>query len=167
MSGDDGVRDVRDVRDVYSIPERPFPRYAHIPTVDPTFTQTAKQRWSTAAADEVNTVFFGQGNVDTIQRQLRDVIRTRMGYVIDRQPDEHLLIIMRYVYMNESRNTGGAAEVLRLNQLVLKEVVPQVASGVLQYLAYLRDASRLPTPIPRAQATSIKGTYAPQLFTGF
>lgn len=165
MSGDDGVRDMRTV---YDIVERPFPKYAAIPTVDPvTFTQTAQQRWSTAAADEVNTAFFSQGNVDAIQRQLSDVIRTRMGYVIDRQPDEHLLIIMRYVYMNESRNTGGDAEVVRLNQLVLKEIVPQVASGVLQYLAYLRDASRLPTPIPRARATSIKGTYTPQLFTGF
>jgi hypothetical protein len=155
------------VRDVYDIPERPFPKYAHTPAVDPVLTQTAQQRWCTVAADDVNTAFFSQGNVDAIQRQLRDVIRTRMGYVIDRQPDEHLLIIMRYVYMNESRNTGGDAEVRRLNQLVLKEVVPQVASGVLQYLAYLRDASRLPTPIPRAQATSIKGTYTPQLFTGF
>ena len=155
---------VNGVRDVYDIAERPFPKYAHVPVVGPVLSQ---QRWSTVADDDVNTAFFGQANVDAIQRQLRDVIRTRMGYVIDRPPDEHLLIIMRYVYMNESRNAGGNAEVRRLNGLVLKEVVPQVASGVLQYLAYLRDASRLPTPIPRAKATSIKGTYTPQLFTGF
>ena len=151
---------------VYDIAEAPFPLYAQEPALTD-MTATLRQRLSTAGTDDVNEAFFSQANVDAIQRELRAVIRTRLGYAIDRQPDDQLLIIMRYVYMNESRNTGGAREVRRLNQLVLREVVPQVASGVMQYLAYLRDASQLPEPIPRAQATSIKGTDTAQLFKGF
>lgn len=147
---------------VYDIAEAPYSMYEQIPSG----VRTATERWSHSAADGVNQPFFAASNVDSIQKQLRDVIAKRMGYVIDRQPDEQLQIIMRYVYMQHARNTGGVAEVRRLNELVLKEIVPQVASGLMQYLAYLRDASRLPTPIPRAQATSVKGTTTTQLFTG-
>lgn len=146
----------------HDVAELPYPFYAASSSI----TETSTERWSTSAADDINTQFFGQANVDAIQAQLRDVIKKRLGYVIDRQPDDQLLIIMRYVYMNEARNDGGRAEVRRLNDLVLKEIAPMVASGVMQYLAYIRDASRLPTPIPRAQATSIKGTNTAELFKG-
>lgn len=146
----------------YDVAELPYPLYAPSASI----TDTSTERWSLQAADHVNTLFFGQANVDAIQASLRDVIKKRLGYAIGRQPDDQLLIIMRYVYMNEARNDGGTAEVRRLNELVLKEIAPMVASGVLQYLAYIRDASRLPTPIPRAQATSVKGTTTTQLFKG-
>lgn len=149
----------------HDVAEMPYPLYASSSTRGVTGTST--ERWSASAADDINTQFFGQANVDAIQAQLRDVIKKRLGYVIDRQPDDHLLVIMRYVYMNEARNDGGRAEIKRLNGLVLKEIAPMVASGVMQYLAYIRDASRLPTPIPRAQATSIKGTTTTELFKGF
>ncbi len=146
----------------YDMAELPYPLYATSDSI----TDTSTERWSTQAADGLNTLFFGQANVDAIQAQLRDVIKKRLGYVIDRQPDDQLLIIMRYVYMNEARNDGGVKEIKRLNGLVLKEIAPMVASGVMQYLAYLRDASRLPTPIPRAQATSVKGTTTTEMFKG-
>lgn len=150
---------------VYDLAEAPFSLYAQAPGA-PGLTPTATTRWSTMGADDVNAAFFSARNVDAIQAELRAVIKARLGYVIDRQPDDQLLIVMRYVYMNESRNAGGAAEVRRLNRLVLKEIVPQVASALVQYLAYLRDASRLPTPIPRAEATSVKGTLTASLFQG-
>ena len=148
----------------HDIAERPFPLYATDVPLTKSATPVATSRWATTAEDPVNRAFFSQQNVDAIQRSLRDTIKRQTGYVIDRQSDDQLLIVMRYVYLLESRNTGGGAEVTRLNALVVKEVAPQVASGVLQYLAYLRDASRLPTPIPRAQATSIKGTTTADLF---
>ena len=100
--------------------------------------------------------------------KLRDSIRDQLGYVIDwrSQSDQDLVVVMRYVYVQHGANVGGAAEVRRLNNLVLKEIVPLVASGVLQHLAYLRDASQLPTPLDRGIASSVKGTMTTELFRG-
>lgn len=151
-------------REVREIAETPFPMFEATTAFDG--SEVGMVRSTHQASNELARVFFSKSNVDTVQRRLRDVIRERMGYVIDRQSDEHLLIIMRYVYMQSGRNTGGTAEIRRLNELVLKEIVPQVASGIEQYLAYLRDASTLPQPIARGAATSIKGRNTVELYRG-
>lgn len=115
---------------------------------------------------ETASMFFSRKNIDRLQAVLARRVEQSMGVAIDRQSDEQMLIVMRYVYMQSSSNTGGAAEVDRLNELVLAEIVPQVGAGLAQYVSYLRDASRLPTPIPRGQATSIRGTKTTELFRG-
>jgi hypothetical protein len=142
-------------RNVYDIAERPFSLYEATPT--PVDAGEALVRSTHLQVGQVGRAFFGAENLDRLQRRLRQVVARLTGYEIDRQSDEQLMIVMRYVYMQSSTHTGGAAEVARLNELVLREVVPQVGSGLAQYMAYLRDASSLPTPIPRAQATSIRG----------
>jgi hypothetical protein len=141
---------------VYDIFEAPFALFDRTPT--PEDTAVGMQRSTHQQPTAVSQRFFGRQNVDLLQRRLRDEVRKRTGYEIDRQSDEQLLIVMRYVFMQSGRNAGGEAEVRRLNELVLRETVPQVGSGLAQYLGYLRDASTLPTPIPRGQATSVKGT---------
>jgi hypothetical protein len=115
---------------------------------------------------QTSNTFFGQANIDAIQRRLIRVIKERTGYTIAPQSQEQLLIIMRYVYVQSGRNEGGAAEVARLNELVLREVVPQVGAGLAQYLGYLRDASTMYTPMARGQATSIKGSKSLEVFRG-
>lgn len=115
---------------------------------------------------ETAAMFFSRKNIDRVQALLRRRIKDSMGVSIDRQSDEQLQIVMRYVYMQSSANTGGEAEVARLNGLVLAEIAPQVAAGLAQYAGYLRDASRLPEPIPRGEATSIRGTKTAEVFRG-
>lgn len=149
---------------VYDIPEAPFTLYDSIATPESQFV--GLQRSTHQQATELSQAFFGGDNIEHLQRRLRAEIKKRTGYVIDRQSDEQLLIVMRYVFMQSARNFGGAAEVRRLNELVLREIVPQVGAGLAQYLGYLKDASTLPTPIPRGQATSIKGTKTTELFKG-
>lgn len=124
------------------------------------------QRSTHLQATPLSTAFFSSANIERLQSRLRDIIRQKTGYVIDRQSDEQLLIVMRYVFMQSARHEGGAREVRRLNELVLVEIVPQVGSGLAQYLGYLKDASRMYTPMPRGQATSVKGTKAVELFRG-
>ena len=112
--------------------------------------------------------FFGVTNVDALQNALRGTIQRRTGYAIDRQKDGDLLVIMRRVYA-ERANSGAAsvaAEVARLNDLVLGVAVPMVATGIASYLAYVRDASRLPEPLPRGTNASAKGTRTLELFRG-
>lgn len=124
------------------------------------------QRSTHLQATPLSDAFFARANIDRLQARLREVVRDKTGYVIDRQSDEQLLIAMRYVFMQSARHTGGQREVRRLNELVLAEIVPQVGAGLAQYLGYLRDASQMYTPMARGQATSLKGTKAVELFKG-
>lgn len=149
---------------VYDVAEAPFSLFGGSAT--PEDRRVSMTRSTHLQASEVSAMFFANANLDALQRRLQAEIRKRTGLQIDRQSDEQLLIVMRYVFMQSGRNVGGAAEVARLNELVLREIVPQVGAGLAQYMAYLRDASTLPTPIPRGLATSIKGTKTAELFKG-
>lgn len=112
------------------------------------------------------TAFFRLENVDVIQNRLRATIQQQAGHAIDRQSDTDLQVIMRKVYADHASNRAQdvAVEVRRLNDLVLRVAVPMVASGVAAYLAYLRDASRLPEPLARGVHTSVKGSKSFELF---
>lgn len=112
--------------------------------------------------------FFRIENVDVVQNRLRATIQKQTGYAIDRQSDTDLLVIMAKVFGEHASHTQDdvAGEVARLNERVLNVTVPMVAAGVAGYLAYLRDASRLPEPLPRGVQTSVKGTKTYQLFRG-
>lgn len=114
----------------------------------------------------VANAFFSVPNLNRIQAQLRSLIKRRTAYEIDRQSDDSLLAIMRYVYVRDSENVShdANAEVARLNALVIAEAAPIVASGLAQYVAYVRDASQIPDPLPRAKQTSIKGGNTTELF---
>lgn len=116
----------------------------------------------------LSAAFFSPANVDAIQVLVRDLIKRRTSYTIDRQSDDSMLAIMRHVYVRDSKNVVSdvRGEVRRLNALVLQEAAPVVAAGMAQYLAYIRDASGIPTPLPRAQQTSIKGSKSTELFRG-
>lgn len=55
---------------------------------------------SNVVLDEENSTFFSQSNVDKLQDDIRSVIKKR-GYIIDRQDDRSLLLIMRKVYLSK------------------------------------------------------------------
>lgn len=116
----------------------------------------------------LSAAFFNGANVDAIQVLMRDLIKRRTTHSIDRQSDDSLLAIMRYVYVRDSKNITDdiRGEVRRLNNLVVAEAAPIVASGMAQHLAYLRDASEIAPPLPRAQQTSIKGSKTVEMFRG-
>lgn len=159
-------------RSVFDTPAAPMPMYSgDVPDADGLgggFADVARAA-TRQAPTPLHEAFFGRANMDRIKLALRDSIRDQLGYVIDwrSQSDQDLQVVMRYVYVQHGANAGGAAEVRRLNALVLAEIVPGVASGVLQHLAYLRDASRLPAPLDRGVASSVKGTTTTELFKGF
>jgi hypothetical protein len=146
--------------------EAPFSMYDARASSGGAAHDDALQRSTHLQSTEVSRAFFGRPNIDGLQRRLVHEIRKRMGYTIDKQSEEQLLIVMRYVFIQSGRHEGGAREVARLNDIVMEEIVPQVGAGLAQYLGYLRDASTMYTPIPRAQATSIKGTKSLEVFKG-
>ena len=117
----------------------------------------------------LTSAFFSRENINAIQIQLRDKVKCVSGLSIDRQDDNTLLIIMRSIYAIHTQNTNSStpavqAEVVRLNALVLLEIVPMALSNLAAYLGYVRDASTLPVPIDRGINTSRKGTASFSLF---
>lgn len=115
------------------------------------------------------SAFFSPENVEYIQQRLRYDFYQRSGYSIDRQKPEDLVAIMRSVFVTNSQNAPGSAaeEILSLDQKVLDLCLPMVARGVEQFFGYVRDASSLPVPIARGEATSIKGTVPSEMRIGF
>lgn len=73
---------------------------------------------------------------------------------------------MRYIFIEHASHSeqNVTAEVRRLNDLVVRETLPNIVSNLAQYLAYLRDASKLPEPLPRGLQTSMRGTKTASLF---
>lgn len=110
--------------------------------------------------------FFSAQNRAAIQTGLRIIIQQKTGYTIGAQSPEQLLIIMRGLYTLNAHNNAQdmAAEIRRLNAIVLSEVAPQVGTGISQHLGYLRDASTLSEPIERARNLSVKGSNTFSLF---
>lgn len=112
--------------------------------------------------------FFSAGNMDSIQSSLRIVVREKTGYVIGRQSEEQVALIMRSVftlYANSGAPVGD--EVRRLNAYVLSQLAPMVGTGIAAYLGYVRDASQMHVPLERPVNMSMKGSRNTELFKGF
>jgi hypothetical protein len=119
-------------------------------------------------ASPLSAAFFSQENLNNLQITLRNRVRCKTGYTIDKQSDDTLLIIMRAIYALHAQNPLTASDVVkevqRINELVLADIVPMAAGNLASYLGYLRDASTLPTPVARGVNTSRKGTDVFSLF---
>jgi hypothetical protein len=151
---------------IYDTPEKPYQLYDAGSTTYDVLDHTIKSMGIEVTT--LNSAFFSKSNMTRIQLAIRKVIADKLGYKIDRQSDDQLLIIMRAVFLQHSNNVvkDEAAEVSRLNDIVVREAAPMVASGVRQYMSYLRDASSLPAPPSRATSTSVKGSKTLEITRG-
>lgn len=114
------------------------------------------------AESQLSQVFFSEQNVDALQQGIRYRVYVETGgkFVIGRQSDQELRIIMRSVYYQYARNDGSdvVAQARELNAKVLDWAVPDVLSNLVQHQVYRKDASTLPMPLEHAQMMSTKGT---------
>lgn len=127
--------------------------------------------------------FFSNDNVSEIQRLLRfNVYKNTQGkYLIDYQNVTEMLLIMRSIFLQyqgdrspgnpgddnllihapggivNKRESSVYSEIIRLNTLVLREIVPSMISSIEQYYGYLRDSSSTIKPIDRPVNPSVKG----------
>lgn len=103
--------------------------------------------------------YFSEKNLDAVQAALASEVKRLTGFKIDRQSDDSMLIVMRAIFadhaIHQPKNVG--AEVARLDRGVISAVIDGVISNITAHLAYLRDASRMRTPMERGAATSTKG----------
>ena len=112
----------------------------------------------------VSDRFFSQDNIDELHKLIRFTVYDQAGFVVDRQSDDDLLIIMMSMYKQYStfpvtcNSKELQKEIDRLNLYVMRDAVPDIISNVKQYYSYLRDASLIAAPIPRPLGTSNTGT---------
>lgn len=116
----------------------------------------------------VNQLFFSQKNIDNIQKLIRYTIYKQTNFIIGKQSQTELLIIMRSIYLQYSKNPVITnisnqkniltQEINNLNKIIVNFIAPNIVNEVQQYLDYLRDISKNATPIERSKNESVKGT---------
>tara|TARA_A100001015_G_scaffold321653_1_gene453746 strand:+ start:5761 stop:6222 length:462 start_codon:yes stop_codon:yes gene_type:complete len=110
----------------------------------------------------LSKIFFSADNIDLLQDELKQGVyqKTDNKYVIDRQSDTEILIIMRSIYLQNSKNLPYdiKKQVIKLNQLVLNYCIPNVISGILSYNKYIKDIENPIMPLENPQNVNSAGT---------
>jgi hypothetical protein len=92
----------------------------------------------------LSKVFFHPKNVDLIQKQIiMEVFRKTNGaYLIEKQNEEDLQIIMRSMFLQHARHIPDhiKGQIRELNNLVVDDVVPNIISEIKSHIGYLDRA---------------------------
>ena len=93
----------------------------------------------------LSNAFFSRENVDKIQNNIIERVRIESNneYNIGRQSDLQLQIIMRSIYLSNSKNLNSNIQhqVAILNETVVIECIKQIIPNIKQYLGYRKDIS--------------------------
>jgi hypothetical protein len=117
--------------------------------------------------NEVNTpfkeLFYSNTNIVILQRMLKNEVYKTSKYIISDQDITELLAVMSHVDGFYSCNPADpklfTEEVIRLNDIVVKETVPVIISEIKSHLAYLRDTKQhLHTFLSNPVSTDTTGT---------
>jgi hypothetical protein len=99
----------------------------------------------------LSNLFFSMTNVQIIQNGLRAGVYnySNKKYIIDEQNADALNIIMRAVYLQNSKNQDYnlTEQIKELNKLVIDYCVPKLHGEVEGYINYKKDASSLAVPL--------------------
>jgi hypothetical protein len=112
--------------------------------------------------NELSDLFFSRENIDILHDGIRYLVskKTCGKFVIDRQSENDLIIVMRSIYLQygEHKPLGLVEQVKELNTRVLEYCVPKIIEEIKIYMQYRNDISSLPVPLSRGEFVSSKGT---------
>lgn len=87
--------------------------------------------------------FFSDCNIELINKQivLKVYKMSNKKYHIGFQSKENLLIVMRYIWIQYSKNLDFKIkeQIIELNNMVVNELIPNLITNVEQYYGYLKD----------------------------
>jgi len=110
----------------------------------------------------LNQLFFSKKNMDIIQNMIRYnvYVKSDNKYVIGRQSDIELEIIMRSIYLQHSPNRPDKIkeQLEYLNKLVSDWCTEQIIPEVQQYYGYIKEIEYMPVPIDLPLNLSSKGS---------
>lgn len=117
------------------------------------------------AIEDVGLLFFSKSNVDNIQKSIKNIVlKTLNVELTQNQNTESLLMIMRYIYLQDGRflkyNINEQVEML--NKKLLNIIMPDIITGVKQQLGYIKYINSPLTPIDRPFSDSVKGSKMPR-----
>tara|TARA_B100000123_G_C25591528_1_gene367294 strand:- start:14 stop:598 length:585 start_codon:yes stop_codon:yes gene_type:complete len=99
----------------------------------------------------LSSVFFCKENIEIIQNAIRVGVykRSHNKYIIDKQDPDALKIIMKSVYLQNSKNQNNniTGQIKDLNQIVIDYCVPKIHSELIGYMKYKQDITSLAQPI--------------------
>lgn len=112
--------------------------------------------------------FFSDHNIKMLQADLKRGVWCKTKLTIGDQNVDNIVVVMRAMFVLYSRNVVKdiRAEVQRLNDLCLREMIPQVADNAIAYTEYMKDANSPLMPIPRGVNTSNRGMNTYDMFPG-
>jgi hypothetical protein len=110
----------------------------------------------------LNNAFFSKKNMDIIQNMIRYNVyeKSDKKYIIDKQSDVELEIVMRSIYLQHSPNLPNkiTEQINYLNKLVSDWCVEQIIPEVMQYIGYIKEIEYMPVPIDLPLNLSSKGS---------
>jgi hypothetical protein len=110
----------------------------------------------------LSDLFFSNQNIEQLQNEIIDQVYTRSDnkFKISKQNEVELLVIMRSIFLQYSKNLpyNFEQQVCELNKQVLLEAVPSIMVNIEATLGYERDAGQLHQTIPRPLNVSSAGT---------
>lgn len=107
-------------------------------------------------------VYYDPKNINLIQKSIiREVyIKSNKKYLIDRQSDQDLLVVMRWVFLEYARHlpTNIREQIQELNNRVVNEVVPDIISGLDSHYSYLNSVFGVRNIMEYSINTSSRGS---------
>lgn len=111
---------------------------------------------------DFSRIYFSQQNIDWIQAHLRYAIYQKTRDVIGLQDENELVLVMRSIYLEMSKNPQDPSEysqsLLELNRNVITQLTPSVMNAVNIHKSYQNQALKVRTPMPHPVNANITGT---------
>jgi len=110
----------------------------------------------------LNQLFFSKKNMEHIQDKIRFNVyeKSNKKYIIDKQSDVELEIVMRSIYLQHSPNLPNKTkeQIEYLDGLVVNWCTEKILPEVNQYLGYIKEIEYMPLPIDLPLNLSSKGS---------
>ena len=109
--------------------------------------------------NELSLTFFDERNMSRIQHAARRSIQQETGLSIDRQDQDDLGMIMRFIYITNVYDPYKRVkeQIKLLNERTLDVMLGQIRTGLAARIGYLRDISKPIQPIPLPVVTTTYG----------
>ena len=109
----------------------------------------------------LSSAFFSPQNMDSIQTNIRYQVWLQSGkkHVIGKQSPEELTVIMRSIFLQNSRNQENdiLGQVKELNVITINYALKRILSELNQYVAYNKEISQGRQIMEHSVNTSIRG----------
>lgn len=110
----------------------------------------------------LSLAFFSAENIQILQNGIRSGVykKSNHQYIIEKQNEDELKIIMRSIFLQNSKNvaTNIPQQIETLNKLVLDYAISQVYGETEGYMKYRRDASTLAVPLSLPILSTMKSS---------